>query len=214
MLGYAAEEVAAAHHDRDFDSQTMYVGDFGGDLVHTGIIHPKALAGGQRLAGEFQQNAFIDWSVHVLETLEIKLQIQFSRVATGENGRGRRYERTQAIPSWECKPQYAGVSSLLALLLGDCDTVDWECLSRTASMTCCSESSGSANFRPYQREIIQDVLKGNDVVCVMPTGAGKSLCFQLPALMLKGLTVVVSPLISLMADQVRHLQTLGFLCFC
>lgn len=66
-----------------------------------------------------------------------------------------------------------------------------------------------ANFRPYQREIIQDVLNGDDVVCVMPTGAGKSLCFQLPALMLKGLTVVVSPLISLMADQVRHLQTLG-----
>jgi ATP-dependent DNA helicase RecQ len=66
-----------------------------------------------------------------------------------------------------------------------------------------------AEFRPHQREIIQDVLNGHDVVCVMPTGAGKSLCFQLPALALKGLTVVVSPLISLMADQVRHLQTLG-----
>ena len=66
-----------------------------------------------------------------------------------------------------------------------------------------------AEFRPHQREVIQDVLGGNDVVCVMPTGAGKSLCFQLPALVLKGLTVVVSPLISLMADQVRQLQTLG-----
>jgi ATP-dependent DNA helicase RecQ len=66
-----------------------------------------------------------------------------------------------------------------------------------------------AEFRPHQREIIQDVLDGHDVVCVMPTGAGKSLCFQLPALVLKGLTLVVSPLISLMADQVRHLQTLG-----
>jgi len=64
-------------------------------------------------------------------------------------------------------------------------------------------------FRPRQREIIQDVLAGNDVVCVMPTGAGKSLCFQLPALMLKGLTVVVSPLISLMADQVHQLEALG-----
>jgi superfamily II DNA helicase RecQ len=41
-----------------------------------------------------------------------------------------------------------------------------------------------AQFRPHQREIIQDVVAGNDVVCVMPTGAGKSLCFQLPALML------------------------------
>src|SRR5450756_2594897 len=66
-----------------------------------------------------------------------------------------------------------------------------------------------ARFRPHQREIITDVLAGHDVVCVMPTGAGKSLCFQLPALVLKGLTLVVSPLISLMADQVRHLQTLG-----
>src|ERR1700678_688206 len=64
-------------------------------------------------------------------------------------------------------------------------------------------------FRPYQREVIADVLSGSDVVCVMPTGAGKSLCFQLPALLLKGLTVVVSPLISLMADQVRQLQDLG-----
>src|ERR1700759_5372842 len=65
------------------------------------------------------------------------------------------------------------------------------------------------DFRPHQREIVQDVLAGHDVVCVMPTGAGKSLCFQLPALLLKGLTVVVSPLISLMADQVRQLQGLG-----
>ncbi len=64
-------------------------------------------------------------------------------------------------------------------------------------------------FRPHQREIIDDVLNGSDVVCVMPTGAGKSLCFQLPALLLKSLTVVVSPLISLMADQVRQLQALG-----
>lgn len=65
-----------------------------------------------------------------------------------------------------------------------------------------------SEFRPHQREIVQDVLAGNDVVCVMPTGAGKSLCFQLPALLLKGLTVVVSPLISLMADQVHQLQAL------
>src|SRR5271165_2060798 len=66
-----------------------------------------------------------------------------------------------------------------------------------------------SDFRPHQREIIQDVLDGKDVVCVMPTGAGKSLCFQLPALLLKGLTVVVSPLISLMADQVNQLQAIG-----
>jgi ATP-dependent DNA helicase RecQ len=66
-----------------------------------------------------------------------------------------------------------------------------------------------SEFRPHQREIVEDVLAGNDVVCVMPTGAGKSLCFQLPALLMKGLTVVVSPLISLMADQVQQLRTLG-----
>ncbi len=66
-----------------------------------------------------------------------------------------------------------------------------------------------SHFRPYQREVIQDVVEGKDVVCVMPTGAGKSLCFQLPALMLQGLTVVVSPLISLMADQVKQLRHLN-----
>lgn len=67
---------------------------------------------------------------------------------------------------------------------------------------------GLQQFRPQQSEIIQDVLDGHDVVCVMPTGAGKSLCFQLPAVMLGGLTIVVSPLISLMADQVAHLRRL------
>ena len=65
-----------------------------------------------------------------------------------------------------------------------------------------------SNFRPHQREIIEDVIAGHDVVCVMPTGAGKSLCFQLPALMLGGLTLVVSPLIALMADQVQQLRAL------
>src|SRR5437868_14892211 len=68
------------------------------------------------------------------------------------------------------------------------------------------EKFGLAEFRPHQRAIIEDVLSGRDVVCVMPTGAGKSLCFQLPAMALKGLTVVVSPLIALMADQVQHLR--------
>ncbi|HVZ18534.1 MAG TPA: RecQ family ATP-dependent DNA helicase, partial [Terriglobales bacterium] len=67
---------------------------------------------------------------------------------------------------------------------------------------------GLQQFRPRQKEIIADVLTGHDVVCVMPTGAGKSLCFQLPAVMVKGITLVVSPLISLMADQVAHLRRL------
>ncbi len=64
-------------------------------------------------------------------------------------------------------------------------------------------------FRPGQREVIEQVLQRRDVLCVMPTGGGKSLCYQLPALMLDGLTVVVSPLIALMKDQVDALTARG-----
>src|SRR3954449_7935972 len=68
---------------------------------------------------------------------------------------------------------------------------------------------GYHQFRPLQREIIHDALGGRDVFALMPTGGGKSLCFQLPALMRDGLTIVVSPLIALMKDQVDALQTSG-----
>ena len=68
---------------------------------------------------------------------------------------------------------------------------------------------GHDQFRPLQREIVQDALAGQDVFVLMPTGGGKSLCFQLPALMRDGLTIVVSPLIALMKDQVDALQTSG-----
>ncbi len=57
---------------------------------------------------------------------------------------------------------------------------------------------GFTSFRPLQEEIIRDSLGGKDVFAVLPTGGGKSLCFQLPALLRPGLTVVVSPLIALM----------------
>ena len=68
---------------------------------------------------------------------------------------------------------------------------------------------GFTSFRPLQEEIIHDTLAGKDVFAVLPTGGGKSLCFQLPALMRPGLTVVVSPLIALMKDQVDAMQAAG-----
>lgn len=68
---------------------------------------------------------------------------------------------------------------------------------------------GFSSFRPLQEEIIRDALAGRDVLALLPTGGGKSLCFQLPALARAGLTVVVSPLISLMKDQVDALQASG-----
>src|SRR6184192_610147 len=68
---------------------------------------------------------------------------------------------------------------------------------------------GYEAFRPLQREIIDDALSGRDVFALLPTGGGKSLCFQLPALLRDGVTIVVSPLIALMKDQVDALRTSG-----
>src|SRR5437868_9937056 len=68
---------------------------------------------------------------------------------------------------------------------------------------------GYEAFRPLQEQIITDALAGRDVFALLPTGGGKSLCFQLPALLRDGLTIVVSPLIALMKDQVDALQTSG-----
>ena len=76
------------------------------------------------------------------------------------------------------------------------------------------ENFGLSDYRPGQKEAINALLSGRDVMCILPTGAGKSLCWQLPALVHDGLTVVVSPLIALMRDQVQHLHAAGIPAAC
>lgn len=68
---------------------------------------------------------------------------------------------------------------------------------------------GYDTLRPGQQDLMEGILNGSDVLGIMPTGAGKSLCYQVPALMLPGITIVISPLISLMSDQVKALNQAG-----
>jgi ATP-dependent DNA helicase RecQ len=81
-----------------------------------------------------------------------------------------------------------------------------ECVMTAELTTALKRTFGFDAFRPGQEAVVRDVLAGQDVLALMPTGGGKSLCYQLPALMQPGVSLVVSPLIALMQDQVRQLQ--------
>ena len=72
------------------------------------------------------------------------------------------------------------------------------------------DSFGFAAFRPFQHKVCRCVVKGNDALLVMPTGAGKSLCCQLPGIARGGTTLVISPLIALTKDQATKLNKMGF----
>ncbi|MBK8501880.1 MAG: DEAD/DEAH box helicase [Saprospiraceae bacterium] len=73
---------------------------------------------------------------------------------------------------------------------------------------------GYRTFRPLQEQIIHAILAGKEVIALLPTGGGKSVCFQVPALMRDGLTLVISPLIALMNDQVSQLKKRGVRASC
>ena len=73
---------------------------------------------------------------------------------------------------------------------------------------------GYKSFRPMQGDIVNHIIAGDNALVILPTGGGKSICFQIPALCLEGLTIVVSPLIALMTDQVTALKELGVAAEC
>ncbi|MEY3399098.1 MAG: hypothetical protein RL220_1692, partial [Bacteroidota bacterium] len=77
-----------------------------------------------------------------------------------------------------------------------------------------SEYWGYGAFRPRQEDIIQTALRGEDVLALLPTGGGKSICFQVPAMCMQGICLVISPLVALMNDQVENLRKRNIMAYC
>ncbi len=122
----------------------------------------------------------------------VSLPLELDGVASQGGPRGRSASPGAAARRWA--PPFG---------VGQCASIVRLAMDPRAALR---EHFGFANFRPGQEEAVRAALAGRDVLVVMPTGAGKSLCYQLPALMRPELTVVVSPLVSLMADQVAGLE--------
>src|ERR1700736_4971384 len=112
-------------------------------------------------------------------------------------------------PSPSSRPSARATGSLIASLTGCEIGVAERNAALAAAERALHKTFGFETFRPGQGDIVAAILDGQDVLAVMPTGSGKSLCYQLPALIRDGLTIVVSPLIALMRNQVAQLRGYG-----
>ena len=91
---------------------------------------------------------------------------------------------------------------------------DMSCVNGNTPVEVLQEYWGYESFRPMQEEIVRTALEGRDVLAILPTGGGKSVCFQVPAMMREGIAIVVTPLIALMKDQVQNLTDRGIKALC